>query len=451
VLLLLLACRSPDPVVPDEPIVVLWSVDTLGTTAAKQTGWCERIGEILAPYGRDVACPEGAVSPSSWTGEAHTRLLWPSHLQGELRSRVTPACGEPSLHGEIADATGAFVAWGADNRVLSALGDDCGESSWFQDADVAYGTIAAPDPWLVPEESRPVSRAIGDVLAETADGGAAVVFLNSVEVGGHFPRCFFAPDTAACEALWASAEEAGLAGGDPAETFYDRDWSDELTAWVAATDDEARFGPIYWDTMAESIEHHRGLRFDERLRRLLAGLEEQDRLDDLVLVAFGDHGEAPCVRKPVGDGHLICVHGGLPNEFTANVPVFVSPASLAERWEADDRIGDGDRPWALTNVAWGLTDAVGARAPSSWGEQGPVGSATSWSCKRQDQDTAADPATGLAIDGDSAVSCQGGECAAHTWSIPADPADRPDPLDAVPQALAGFADGAWSTSVCSAQ
>ena len=33
-----------------------------------------------------VGCLGGAVAPSSWTAESHTRFLWPEHLEGPTRA-----------------------------------------------------------------------------------------------------------------------------------------------------------------------------------------------------------------------------------------------------------------------------------------------------------------------------------------------------------------------------
>src|SRR5687768_5033173 len=64
-----------DEPAPSEPILVYWTIDTLGAYAAQQAGWCGKLRGVLAEYGLTAACYDDVVAPSSWTGESHTRLL----------------------------------------------------------------------------------------------------------------------------------------------------------------------------------------------------------------------------------------------------------------------------------------------------------------------------------------------------------------------------------------
>lgn len=455
-----IACQGP-PLVDDAdtgradaPVVVLWSVDTLGATAAAETGWCEALSAQLARYGRDLACVPGGVSPSSWTGEAHTRILWPAHQAGELRREVAPACGASSVHGVLGEALGATVSWGADNMVLGGEYTLCdGRPSWYQGADIAYATDrTGVDLAAIDEVDRPVARALDEVLGRIALGAPVVAFFNSFEVGGHFPRCFFATDTEACAAMWDLAVDARLVGNqaDPKEMWLDPVFQRRFIAHVAneRVDEAAVVRPLFWTSMKESIAHHHDPRFEDRLERLLQRLEAQNRLDDLVLVVFGDHGETPCEQRPVGDRRLSCSHGGLPNEFTAQVPVFVSPASFAAEAVAAGWIADDGRPWSVGNLGVALLDGFDVPAPASWPAPEPVGAATVLTCKRQDEETNAGPrGAGARIVGDAAVRCQGEDCVPTTWSTPLDSQHQFTILDAAPPELASWA-GSWAIDAC---
>ena len=150
-------------------MVVVWTVDTLGAEAAQDTNWCGRLGEILAAHGRDVACLEGAISPASWTGEAHTRLLWPQHLAGELRPAERPACGARSVLETLSEAKGMDYLFGADNPVfrwLAPLGTDAdcdGQEPWVQGTNASWLSVSGVENMLADEADTPVHEALESV------------------------------------------------------------------------------------------------------------------------------------------------------------------------------------------------------------------------------------------------------------------------------------------------
>lgn len=458
--LLAAGAHEPEPTsqpgVPDQPIVVIITTDTLGMAAARETDWCGHLGSVLGAHGRDVACVEGGVSPSSWTAEAHTRLLWPSHLVGAKRAEIEPLCREPSVHGVLAASLGATTVWGADNPLLADDTIRCrGRSPWFQDADHAFGwETAYPVTGEVPEEERPVGEAIGALLDASARGGPVVGFLNALEVGGHFPRCYFDPNTPACDGMWRIAVDGGLPqpDADRALTWKNRTFIHQFLTYTSNTliHDQDRLRPLFWTSMLEAIAHAQGSRFDDRLDRLLTGLDAQGRTDDLVLLVVSDHGETPCAHRPVGDQHLTCTHGGLPNEFSANVPVFISPASLADRWRDEGFVGDAATPWTTAALSWALLDAFGVPPPAEWPADGPepVGTATVLTCDRPPDDKNHGPlGTGVHIVGDASVRCQGDDCVGMRWQIPDGPLYHADVLDPIPPELADY-DGDWAVQAC---
>ena len=77
-------------------MVVFFSIDTLGQTLANQTDLCGDMRGLSAFVGLSTACVEGGIAPSSWTGEAHTRLLWPMNRHGTARANQYPTCGQRS-------------------------------------------------------------------------------------------------------------------------------------------------------------------------------------------------------------------------------------------------------------------------------------------------------------------------------------------------------------------
>jgi hypothetical protein len=446
---------APDPPFAGEPLIVVFTTDTLGLAAAEDTGWCDDIQGLAGAHGMDAACLEGGVPPASWTGESHTRLLWPQHLASPRRGFEFPDCDAQSVLADLADATGGELSWGADNAVLgSSWSGNCPNvrPPWFNGADHAYDILLDGGGLAVnPEADRPADHVVDDLVAATAAGEPAVAFLNAFEVGGHFPRCWFDPHTEACDALWAFAVDQHVVAttADPAAKWAEDDFQrDLLVALAADLDHEAEHRGPMWASMREKILHFRGPMVDDRLERILAAVETAGRADDLVLLVLGDHGENPCVLEPDG-GRLTCSHGGIPTEWTANVPVFVIPASAADDWQ-DRFVGDATTPWSTANLAWALLDRYGVEPPRDWPEMLPVGTATSWTCRRTAAHT--ETSTGLRVVGPASARCLSGSCYGRTWEIPTG-ADGPDgePLEPMPSELAGYtAEGAdnWFEQAC---
>lgn len=423
-----------------EPVTVVWfTADTLGATAAREAGTCERLAALVADYGLELACLDGAVPPAPWTLESHVRTLWPDHLAGDLARRRSPSCDSRSVLAEIADRHDGDVVVGLDNPMFTKRIDNdewCGaELPWARGAAASFtigeldGSLAEAD---IAEADRPVHLAIDAILGRVAEGDSVAALLNAYEPGGHQPRCWFAPDTEACAALWDLAIDAGIAtaADDPTELFREEGFKDKLidAASEVLADDPERVRWMFWQSMLEAIEHWRGEMLEERLRRLLDGLRDADRLGTLTLIVTSDHGENPCVVEPVtGNGN--CAHIGMPTEFTANVPVYVAPATAAEAWRDAGLVGDAAAPWSLANLAWGL---AGHEVPGDWPEPEPVGVATAWECDFR--------RAGLRVDGDVALRCSGDACEATTWGVPTDRDDAMAALDEVPDALVGYDD-----------
>jgi hypothetical protein len=457
-LLALVACKPKDPG-PDaeagKPIVVYFTADTLGLHAAKEAGYCESISAAAASHGLDAACLDGAIAPSSWTGESHTRTLFPQHLAGNLRSQKTPAC-EPApapFLDVIADAYDGQYVIGADNPVFGTVKNvecDDGRIGWHRGADAIYAARSGGEANAeVPEEDRMLHAGIDVFLDRVGEGAAVTAFFNALEVGGHFPRCWHDPQTEACQGLWSIALDAGIvtAQDDPKEKFLDRQFEDALLTHIsdAWPGREAELRPLFWTSMHESIAHHKGPLFDDRLERILAGVEAAGRNEDLTLVVLGDHGENPCVERPFSGG-LSCKHGSITTEWTGIVPVYTIPASRAADWQAKGLVGDADTPWSSANVTWGLMDAAGVAIPDDWPAMEPVGQATSWACL-VNAENGGEP-KGIRVLGDVSVRCEGSSCGAWTWAEPTDVSYFPEPLAEIPAGLQDFADG-WVVGACS--
>jgi hypothetical protein len=437
--------------VSDAPIVVFITTDTLGYVAAEQTGWCARVRELAGAHGLDVACPEGAVAPSSWTAEVHSRLLYPQNLVGHGRYRSAPGCDEVSVFAHLAESNGGWYTFGADNPVLGySSGPACsdGALAWHQGADEAWSylpTEAGPQP----EADTPVHLAIDSLLAATGRGEPAIAFLNAYEVGGHFPRCWYDPETPACSALWDLGVQAGYvaADDDRVDAWLNHPLDIQIAGYVGglyANHPEA-VRDLWWETMTEAIAYHRVERFDDRLERVLAGIDAQGRIGDLTLVIVGDHGENPCTVDDLGNGRLNCTHTGLVTEFTGIVPVFVAPASRATRWADDGYIGDADHPWSTVNLAYALMDLHGAPIPGDWPPMQPVGTATAWTCLPSGQLGS----SGVRVVGDVSLRCEGAACGAWNWRIPPDEAYEPTRLDAVPDEVADYeGEPTWFQDAC---
>jgi hypothetical protein len=455
-ILALLACRHDSPSEDGDPVVVYVTPDTLGATQAEDLGWCGQMQDLLGDYGLDAGCIGGGVPPASWTAESHTRMLWPTHRAGELRANKHPECGENSVLSSLAAKTGAHFVWAADNAVLGRDGDagqDCGDQpSWAVDADALYtfsGDLSnsygmANDQ----EEPRPVELGVAD-LVDHARRGALVGFLNVFEAGGHLPRCWMDPYTEACEALWGVMVEGGYVTGDEdrAAAWRDQTVGNQLlkvAAEQAGREDEMRA----WTLAAteESIANQQARRLETPLRALLSGLQDEDRLGDLVLVMVADHGENPCVGRWPEDT-LHCEHGGLLTEWTGNVPALVSPASLAEDWAERGFVGSDGDPWSTTNLAYAIADAFDLAEAEEWPEMEPVGTATSWTCKGNARDTDGYLGGGVVVEGDASFRCTEETCAAFEWRVPTSATDYMALLDPVPDALSGV-DPRWAIEAC---
>jgi hypothetical protein len=440
-------------VAEDDRIVVVFTTDTLGATAAADSDWCGHLTALLAPYGRDVECVGGGVSPSSWTGEAHTRLLWPDHVVGALRAHVGPVCDDAPALARLARSSDATYIWGADNTVLGAetSGRCDGDSAWFQGTDAHWAPEVTQDELAgVPEADRPVRHALDAILDASGSGGAVVGFLNAFEVGGHWPRCAATPDAPGCVGLFDLLVDGGEipADADPATAWADGTARDALFAMLRAApiEDEDGLRPLMWDSMRAAIAWNRGPRFDDRVTALLDGLAAQDRLDDLELVVLGDHGENPCVARPFSGG-LACAHGGVGTPYTLDVPVFVSPASAAARWHAAGYIGDTTQPWSTANLVYALLADGGVQPDDGWPGIQPVGTATSWTCNATDERP--NTSTGVRVDGDRAIRCESGECRMEAWELPVDASWHPTLVDGDPAEEAAW--GAWFEAACAGE
>jgi hypothetical protein len=446
-----------DPVVEGDPIIVYITTDTLGLKAAMEASWCDRLTTVAGQYGLDVACLEGAVPPSSWTGPSHTRMLFPQNMALADAWRKQPSCGVDSFLGTIAAGTDAFYTFGADNPVLgpnSVTPCDDGSIPYYMGTDTAYGEIVGSEQLAeIAEEDRSVHHAITDLLAATETGDSAVAFLNIYEVGGHFPRCYFDPYTEGCEGLWQIGVDIGLTAADADRSlkWLDKTFQAELISYISynLVTQEAVMRPLFWDSMADSIAYNQEIMFDQRLERLFGGLEDQGRLDDLTLVITSDHGENPCVLSPWAEG-LNCMHGDLPTEWTAIVPAFVIPAAHAATWQAQGLVGADGAPWSATNLSYALVQHVGLPIPATWPAPTPVGTATTWACY---EDLDANPITGgIRIVGDVSVRCVDGVCDGFDWQLPEDLNHAPAQLGYIPAEVADYAgEPNWFQQACASQ
>lgn len=452
-LLVLSACTPGDPR-NEHAIVVVFVVDTLGKAMADTTDWCGRMTSITGDFGLDVSCLEGAVAPSSWTGESHSRFLWPQNTVGTKRANQQPDCGDPSVLQSIRDASGGTYIWGADNGMLSRSGKEvCSlfRTQFPQGSDVLWETTLhdyeLPD---VPEAERPVHHAIDDFSFEVGFSDRPVeLFLNALEPGGHEPRCWATPTSEACEALWQVAVSAKLVEADADRRAA---WTDsafylsflQLTS-VRHADEEARWRPLWWQVTQDKVEAFREEMFDERLRRVLDAVKSADRLDDLRLVVLGDHGENPCVKRVGEDTALNCGHNGVPTEYTAYVPVYISPPALADDWREQGFVGDAATPWSTVNLAHGLLEHLGVAKPTTWGEMEPVGTATSWTCLTPEEGRV----SGLHVEGEVSVRCVGDDCEVSDFRLPTDETLVPTPVADPPEWVAEWTGSpTWFTEAC---
>ena len=165
---------------------MVWiTVDTLGAALAEKVDTCATLGAVVEGYGLDLACMDGAVAPSSWTGESHTRFLFPAYTAGDRRAAQYPDCGETSVLGAIREARGGAYLFGSDNSVLGDSGKDrCGlfRTVYTQGADRVWETSLLPSEIApLPGEERPVDAAIDTFAHKVGAGGDVQIFLNFLE------------------------------------------------------------------------------------------------------------------------------------------------------------------------------------------------------------------------------------------------------------------------------
>jgi len=447
---------APDAL-PENPIIVVWIIDTLSVFAEDEVGHCRDLQEILGPFGRDVDCRGGAISPSSWTIEAIVRLMWPEFLQEEGSSLITPSCELASAPVRLARALGARSTIGFDNpmldRMMSSRGRMCGlRHAWISGFDTSYSTsstISLTDLTELDDSERSVNQALEDILRWAHLGEPVVAVLNEAGAGGHVPRCPGEP-TASCSTLRDIAIETEVADKETSysETMLDSlYWSGlhhVLTSTVIDIDDDSVRNLIA-DTIVESARYYWTNRTIPRLEQLIYRLTVMGRINDLVLVVVSDHGERPCHRSS-HTGRRSCSHGEVPDEWTAAVPVFIWPGGLADRWESMGLLGNETQVWSSANLTYALhADFVG-EYPEAWPEPSPVGTAASWSC--WGTNLVPRIPMGLRIEGDTALQCSD-SCTAMTWS-PASSRDHsvePVDIEDLPSTLADWmGDGALETS-----
>ncbi len=449
--LALAGCTPPSE--EERAIVLVITVDTLSKAMADQVGMCADLQALVGEYGLDLACMEGAVAPSSWTGESHTRFLFPQNYVGKKRRLAEPSCGDSSVLGDIRQKNGGFYIFGTDNLVLGDSGkESCGlnRSAFTQGADKVWETSLGPEEMApLPEEDRPVHQAIGSYEAQVKSHHGIQMFLNFLEPGGHEPRCWATPTSPACEELWDIAVESGIAeaNADRVETWLDGEFYGKFVRLFAVQkkDQESRWRPLFWSMIEDGIHSLKGPLLFERLQRILDATQEAGRLGDLRLVIVGDHGENPCVLRGLGDDSLNCGHLGVPTEYTAFVPVYTIPAAMGERWIEAGIAGEGGKVWALGNMGQGLLAEVAVEVPENWPKAEPVGTATSWIC----QGPEGSGQSGVHIEGDQAARCRHGTCDAATFRAPTDASSSSETLAEVPENLAPWiAEPDWFTVAC---
>ncbi|GDX80618.1 hypothetical protein LBMAG42_24290 [Deltaproteobacteria bacterium] len=441
------------------PIVVFWSLDTLGQRAALDDGMCARLGAVAATHAAELACLEGGVSPSSWTVESHARLWWPALNVGARRADLYPACDDPSVLARAAGALGGSLFLGLDNpRFADPFADTrCDGASpwatgvteaWIPDFTTDLATMAA-----VPEAERPWSQALDALGAAAAAGGPAFAYLNDLDVGGHVPRCVGDPEGAECQLVWRYALAAGIVvdSDDPAVTMATTPFWSSVHDAVQLDHDSAAsdLRAMVYGTILAQVEWFRVSRVEDRLERLFSTLETAGRLDDLTLVMLGDHGEAPCAEEPISKVRA-CGHGDLPNEWNAQVPVFVYPASTGQRWAASGFVGNATTPWATANLAQLAANDLGLPAPEEWPVAIPAGRATSWACSRS---MLLGFSWGVDIKGDRSVRCDHERCGEFDWHALADLSDGPMLATDLPASLTAREEGTagqpnWFMAAC---
>lgn len=409
--------------VPDAPIVVFWTIDALSSTAAGAVDLCGRFQSQLSGYGLDALCLQGAVTPSSWTIESHVRLFWPTHTIGAKRSSITPDCEDKPYLKVIADRYGGAYFFGAENSKFGQAADlaDCGGvSPWVDDADQWWITpdVTPQEQAEIPLDDRPPWKAIGALLDETAKGRAATMFLNDFEAGGHMPRCWWNPDTEACTRIYDLAVSLGVVDESmsPYDAFLAPGFWQDLQEYTR-DDDRVTSKTLVSDFDASINEQVDGLwrdRTEPRIARLLDGLKAQGRLDDLVLVITGDHGEAPCAPQVITN-ERDCSHGHVPSEWTAAVPLMISPPEAAYQLIDDGWLPPDGTPFSSMRISYGLTDLLTGAIPDTWPEPEPIGEATSWVCYEH---TVNRNRMGMKLIGDQTMRCTAGGCGFYSWDLP---------------------------------
>ncbi|HNH48060.1 MAG TPA: hypothetical protein PKY30_13540 [Myxococcota bacterium] len=450
---LLVAGGCKEPTAEERAITVVITVDTLSQAMANQVGLCAELQALVGDYGLDLACMEGAVAPSSWTGESHTRFLFPQNTIGKKRRLPEPPCGQESVLGSIRQGNGGYYIFGTDNLVLGdSSKEPCawGRTAFTQGADKVWETSLGPEEMApLPEEERPVDQALSSYETQVSKPHGLQMFLNFLEPGGHEPRCWSTPTSAACEELWQLVVSGGLveADADRVATWLDGEFYGKFMRYFGVTkaEQESRWRPLFWSMIEDGVQSQKGARLLDRLRRLLDATREAGRLGDLRLVIVGDHGENPCVLRGLGDDGLNCGHLGLPSEYTAFVPVYTSPAALGLRWVEAEIAGEGGKVWALSNMGHGLVAEVGLPIPEDWPAMEPVGTATSWICEGPE----GSGQSGVHIEGEQAARCRHGTCDAATFRLPTDGTSTSETLTEVPENLAPWvAEPDWFTTAC---
>lgn len=421
---------------PGSPVVVVWVIDTLGELASEEIGYCTQFQELAATYDMDVDCRAGGVAPSSWTVESTQRIAWPEMNQGALRASVQPPCEGEASFATIAHALDGKYVFGYDNAQLDEpfqrpYCDGDATSGWENGADAFFvmsGDIDYVDQIEMDENSRAARVGLEQAIEWSEEGKVTFAYLNNFEGGGHSPRCFEDPYSAACDTTWTYMVSKGLVAesDNRYERFVDIElWADLFNqARVETEIPEADVQTLFWDTMLESGVDFRDSLVLPRLDRLLSALKEQGRLDDLQLVMLGDHGESPCATELVREGRD-CSHGAEPNNWTTRVPAFFFPASMGQRWEANGWVGDLDVPWSTTVIPYALADDYKVDRPTSWPEPEPLGTGTSLTCF---EGLSLQHRYGLRVKGNQSLHCSTARCGGFDWQPFTDEHDVPAPI-----------------------
>lgn len=425
------------PAFGDRDIVVYWTLDTFGNAAATEGAWCQRLQSIFGEFGESVACVDGGVSPSTWTAEAHVRMLYPDYTHDEKRDLMKPHCDDESVLVLAAEHLQSDYYIGLENEVFGVVGakEGCSEgesNTWFQGAQSALLADSASS--IAEGSDDPVGDTIDLIGQKVLAGEPVVAFLNDFQIGGHVPRCWFDPYLGGCDEAWDLAVELDLESIDGDRSFV---WFTGLWARLSPVlmdhfkGEEFKGREIAWKTIMQSVRHFGPERFDPRLRELLAKVETADRFDDLVLVIVGDHGEAPCVEIPFAGGEMECQHGLDPNEWITLVPTYIYPPEAAEKWAENGLIGDARQRWSTTNLSYGISWEVGLAKPNNWPAFEPAGYATSWTCREEPR--------GVRIGDGVALRCSDGRCGFTDYLLPKSYAHRSMFISTVPPEIAAYA------------